>query len=558
MKIKELLEFGVGRVTKQNQTQDVGPNEIKKQAAKFGFKVDKDGRPPLLHKTAARNSTPNKLMNLGLTESRGVTARVQGDQYVNVSNPGDILTIQEVTVLSPKNKNAFDSLDELEAEINNVIPNSAEKKLDNNPTVKSKAAIIAHVTDANNKEQYWVRYLEKIPDTTIHGKWLTLNGYKYKSERSSSETIAIKPSDIIMDEKFRNKQELAKTVKLGIRAVTQGTPDEGLSDVMNQAVDLAATGKIAPIKNGTPYATVISKYGSEYLGPLALLSGKFAGGDIKKAMDALEIDSFVGGQVRFSSNTRQELWDSLIKTVDGKQIQISTKMHTGGGAASSLAGIFAQITPEIQQEHPRAVKIMEYLAKGKSDEGVIRAAIEYNIIDEKTGRDILAIPRSSQNIEDVKNARLKKLINAQGVNPDALTRSDYRIFYHALAAVANKVMATANSDPDFSAAMLKSLNNNNYLQLITKTTVSGDSITLDYYGKFPTQFTGRPALYNKTYFATGQKGRIGFRLQTSSVPEPTQEPVSPATVIPKRKPADITAAKPRLTASPKDVGRAKR
>lgn len=69
MKIKELLEFGVGRITKQNQTQDVGPNEIKKQAAKFGFKVDKDGRPPLLHKTAAKNSTPNKLMNLGLTEA---------------------------------------------------------------------------------------------------------------------------------------------------------------------------------------------------------------------------------------------------------------------------------------------------------------------------------------------------------------------------------------------------------------------------------------------------------------------------------------------------------
>lgn len=39
---------GVGKIVKGvNTTPDVGPNEIKKQAKKFGFKVDKDGRPPV-------------------------------------------------------------------------------------------------------------------------------------------------------------------------------------------------------------------------------------------------------------------------------------------------------------------------------------------------------------------------------------------------------------------------------------------------------------------------------------------------------------------------------
>lgn len=65
----DIVEGGVGRITPQNQTKDVGPNQIKKEAAKFGFKVDKDGRPPLLHKTAAKNSNPNTLMNLGLSEA---------------------------------------------------------------------------------------------------------------------------------------------------------------------------------------------------------------------------------------------------------------------------------------------------------------------------------------------------------------------------------------------------------------------------------------------------------------------------------------------------------
>ena len=58
MKLYELLE-GVGRITKYNQTADVGPNEIATQAAKFGFTVDKDGYPPLLRNSAIQNTLPN-------------------------------------------------------------------------------------------------------------------------------------------------------------------------------------------------------------------------------------------------------------------------------------------------------------------------------------------------------------------------------------------------------------------------------------------------------------------------------------------------------------------
>jgi len=64
-------ENAAGRVVKGvNTTPDVGPNEIKKQAKKLGFNVDKDGRPPVLHKKAAKNSDPNTLFNLGIAESK--------------------------------------------------------------------------------------------------------------------------------------------------------------------------------------------------------------------------------------------------------------------------------------------------------------------------------------------------------------------------------------------------------------------------------------------------------------------------------------------------------
>ena len=58
-----------GRIVKGvNTTVDVGPDEIKTQAAKFGNTVDKDGRPPTLSKRVKGKST-NVLYNLGLSEN---------------------------------------------------------------------------------------------------------------------------------------------------------------------------------------------------------------------------------------------------------------------------------------------------------------------------------------------------------------------------------------------------------------------------------------------------------------------------------------------------------
>ena len=68
MRLRQLYEDG--RIVKGvNTTVDVGPDEIKIQAAKFGNTVDKDGRPPTLSKKVKGKST-NVLFNLGMvTES---------------------------------------------------------------------------------------------------------------------------------------------------------------------------------------------------------------------------------------------------------------------------------------------------------------------------------------------------------------------------------------------------------------------------------------------------------------------------------------------------------
>jgi len=68
MKVYEIITED-GRIVKGvNTTVDVGTNEIKVQAAKFGNTVDRDGHPPTLSKKVKGKST-NVLFNLGLTES---------------------------------------------------------------------------------------------------------------------------------------------------------------------------------------------------------------------------------------------------------------------------------------------------------------------------------------------------------------------------------------------------------------------------------------------------------------------------------------------------------
>ena len=66
MKVSEIINESVGRITPQNQTQDVGPDQVSIEAAKMGFDVDKDGRPPLLSSNAKKNTKPNTLFNLGI------------------------------------------------------------------------------------------------------------------------------------------------------------------------------------------------------------------------------------------------------------------------------------------------------------------------------------------------------------------------------------------------------------------------------------------------------------------------------------------------------------
>ena len=95
--MRDLLEDG--RIVKGvNTTVDVDVDEIKVQTAKFGNKVDKDGRPPTLSKKVKGKST-NVLFNLGLAErfTPMQIALMEGghsieDTVEEEKTPGDLYT----------------------------------------------------------------------------------------------------------------------------------------------------------------------------------------------------------------------------------------------------------------------------------------------------------------------------------------------------------------------------------------------------------------------------------------------------------------------------------
>ena len=65
MKFVDIKEAsGVGKITAQNTTVDVKPGETQRQARKYGFTLDRQGRPPTLKKKT-RGSATNVLYNLG-------------------------------------------------------------------------------------------------------------------------------------------------------------------------------------------------------------------------------------------------------------------------------------------------------------------------------------------------------------------------------------------------------------------------------------------------------------------------------------------------------------
>ena len=157
MRLREIFEDG--RIVKGvNTTVDVGTDEIKTQAIKFGNKVDKDGRPPTLSKRVKGKST-NVLFNLGMNE--GYKLQLERDKELLVLNITDTATGKrtEVRGKAGYESGGYDAKDKLHQLLDRVGKSANISELINGEVVtinpkhpdgaKAKAATDAAYNESN-------------------------------------------------------------------------------------------------------------------------------------------------------------------------------------------------------------------------------------------------------------------------------------------------------------------------------------------------------------------------------------------------------------------------
>ena len=162
MKLRQVYE-GVGRIVPGvNTTADVGPDETKKQAAKFGNKVDKDGRPAyFMHHKAHKNTNPNTLFNLGMTESKDIAytspnfdnewdeatrykefKNIGKEKWIALAKKGKVVDYNTKTVKKINNTEAGDT-----KQFDKLDPKKQKRALQQISTGKVELPIVASYSD---------------------------------------------------------------------------------------------------------------------------------------------------------------------------------------------------------------------------------------------------------------------------------------------------------------------------------------------------------------------------------------------------------------------------
>lgn len=464
-----------------------------------------------------------RFSEIKIVESSGVTNRQPGAIYINQDNPEEHLVLQN-TYLLPPNDIAYQTHEELLAAIKENIPAGEEVIEENKPSSSMRAAIIAHWTDHEGNDQWRVKYTKDFA-TGPHGKYVYPDNGKYRWDKSSKEeAIPIKPADLVGPE-FKSIPQLIQEIKQNVASKVQGTGYEDIAPIIEQAVDLALAGKVSPIQGGAKYLNVIAKYAGEYLGVIAMTEGGIRNGDIGKALDFLNLQTLAGAQVSFPDDKAGELIDSILRLPGGTEIGVSTKIKTGGGKASSLSGVYNLMSDEIRNSDPDAAEILELLATApaivkdvnKVDQiGIVRVALNLGLLTNADINVFKRLPNGSVNVEDLQGSpNLYRMTSTQGLSPNSQGSNAYRVYYHALGAIANDVISVLNGSQygQFRNLIKKCLANNNYIQFLTDAKKAGNDLTLNYTSKFPAVFEGEPKIFNANYYATGQKGRLGFKLK---------------------------------------------
>ena len=298
-----------------------------------------------------------------LSEGRGIAARntiaANGSGDIFANSRGEKIELVDVVYFPPERGYYQDDKKDTSDDTSTPVLKAREKAqqavnqylndhdinkyTEVNPVNRAAAVTIWKHSDGSLEA--FIRYTTSVNAGSLGIQWTNTQfandtGYRIQDLKTESETVQIKPTDLINSESYLTVDQIIQMVSANIK--TLDLPED-LKKGVPLILEQVAFGKTEPVPGLAKYQSVIDKYVGELAAPISCMTGNFATGDYRKAgADLLQSESWAGAtHVNFPQSVREMLVDSRIKTKNGDSVGISSKAGTGGtkGAAASIASI---------------------------------------------------------------------------------------------------------------------------------------------------------------------------------------------------------------------------
>lgn len=384
--------------------------------------------------------------------------------------------------------------------------------------------------DQNGELLAFGRYATQIRSGALGIHWPNSHfandtGYSSEDVASTSENVALKPSDLFTEKPMTVPQLLT----IVNNELPESLPDD-LKEIVPAMLNAVARGEETYVPGAAEHRAVIEKYVGEYAAAIAVVTGNFVSGNYDDAeRDVLApqgADWTDMTLMQFPTSTTTALVDSYVYSEDqSAHVAISSKAG-GGGASASLSSVAKILDRKADKfdgkflaKNEELIHGINLLATNSAVDGVYKCAKLYGILSDHDIKIISYLTKSFDKDEKILSGRLRKLAKtyptAEYIEKTKI-HPNYNLGYRLLAAAARKVTDKLNGlDPTelFRSVLAQS----SMIQVYAKTQKRGDSLAfVNFRVVFPATFKGKIIFDAQTNFFSTQppKGRVTFKLKS--------------------------------------------
>jgi hypothetical protein len=501
------------------------------------------------------------LIDLPLTESRGLGARRPGEEFISDSNPNDKIYVNSVTFY-PQNSTAYPTYEEMVDALKELIDSMGNVYLDliGKFDQKDRAFGIAVFDRAVPGQQLaFVKPYRQIKADPTQNQWDNqrgIPGYKYNSKAAAKTQAGMTPQDILtVQQSDLDANGIVKQIEQKF----------GVNSPLTLVARGVAAGQQMPITIPAPGDLSFSAfrdYFCELLHPIALQTGQYKGNAADAAKKFLGGAGFADCSINFGTDKTEGLSDSIMVGPDGQKIKISSK-GVGGGAAASAKNILDSVdelsktNPRLAKKHSEVVQLVRDIVQNGQAGAPLMLGVKYKIITEQDAQQIRDLkdlpPKSMEAAKNILGGKIRALALSRSPNDV----DNVNLYFHCMAAVAHKVAEHVNDTTNFSDAASEILNNGALIQVTTYATEGPGQWKLE---RFETHHPGQTVTgvkfsAAKTYYSTGIKGNFTFKiLKNGAQPGPDE---SAEQVINREipKPKSMTGGRTSIRPKQPDSGK---